>query len=71
MIGAKIDGKRYADFVNALCSHDKVIVQKTAEDGSFARLGYIGVFRFDKLEIGEDGSISLRLVERLPIRPAN
>ena len=70
MIGAKIDGKRYADFLHALRTYDTAVMQKTAKDGSFARLGYVGVFRFSNLEIGESGAVDLKIVERLALRPA-
>ncbi|MBP6737216.1 MAG: hypothetical protein KA139_07245 [Rhodobacteraceae bacterium] len=63
MSGANITGKRYDDFLDALKSHDLVVVQRDVP-GSFARDGYVGVFRFKGLEIGPKGEISLTLVER-------
>ncbi len=70
MNGVSTHWKRYQTFIEALQTHDCVVLQKTADDGSFARLGYIGVFRFTDLKVGADGSISLKLLERMPIRPA-
>ncbi|MGR3343432.1 MAG: hypothetical protein ACU0DI_09460 [Paracoccaceae bacterium] len=70
MKGAKTEGKRYTDFIAALNAHDRAIMQRTAEDGSFARLGYVGVFRFNNLAVGDDGSVSLTIFERLPLRPS-
>ncbi len=69
MEGAKLDGKRYNDFVDALRVHDIAVMQRTAKDGSFSRLGYLGVFRFSDFAVGADGSISLKIVERLHLRP--
>jgi hypothetical protein len=71
MKGAKVDGKRYADYLAALRANDRVVMQKSATDGSFARLGYIGIFKFKDLVVDEDtGSISLTLTQRLPVKPA-
>jgi len=71
MHGANLTGKRYNDFVDALQTHDRTVMQKTAADGSFARLGYIGVFTFDSLAVAADGAVSLRITARLPFRPVN
>ena len=71
MDGANITGKRYADYVEALRSKDRVVMQKTAGDGDFTRRGYIGVFRFTGLDVDEStGAIGMKLVERLPLKPA-
>jgi len=66
---AKLDGKRYRDFVQALQGNDTAIMQKTATDGSFSRLGYVGLFRYQDVVVGEDGSVALTITERLPVRP--
>ena len=64
MEGAKIDGKRYQEFVEALRGHPEVILQRDGK-GSFARDGYIGVFAFTNLSINADGSIDLQLTNRV------
>jgi len=63
MVGAKIDGKRYSDFLVALQSQDLVVVQRDVP-GTFDRDGYVGVFTFKDLSVSEDGAISLTLIER-------
>lgn len=64
MEGAKLDGKRYSEFVAALRAHDAVVLQKDKE-GSFEREAYIGVFGFTDLDVGADGAIRLTLTKRL------
>ena len=59
MENAATGGARYQSLVNALTTFDEIIMQKDGE--GFAREGYIGVFNFDNLSIGDDGSISLTL----------
>jgi len=56
-------GKRHEEFVEALRSHEHVILQKDVE-GTFFRESYIGIFAFKDLVIGDDGSVSLTLVSR-------
>lgn len=63
MNGAKLDGKRYQEFVEALRNEPLVVMQRDVP-GKFDRDGYIGVFTFKDLSIGKDGSIGLSLVER-------
>jgi len=63
MTGAKLDGKRYLEFVEALRVKDLVILQKD-KPGGFERESYIGIFTFSNLAIGDDGSISLKLIDR-------
>ena len=65
---AKLDGKKYQSFVAALKNTDRVLMQKSKEDGSFRKLDYVGVFRFENLIIGDDGSIQLEIVERIPVK---
>ena len=63
MEGANTAGKRYADFVEALKANDLVVIQRDVP-GSFARDGYVGIFRFKDLLVGPLGEISLTLTER-------
>ena len=63
MVGAKLDGKRYLDFISALRAHNLVVMQRDVP-GSFTRDGYIGVFHFKDLVVGDDGSITLELTSR-------
>jgi hypothetical protein len=63
MLEAKLDGKRYSEFVEALRSENLVIMQRDKK-GSLEREGYIGIFEFGDLEIGKDGSIKLTLLSR-------
>ena len=64
MPGAKVDGKRYAELVEALRDHDKVVLQRDTDPISLARDGYVGVFHFKDLIVGADGSIGLTLTSR-------
>lgn len=63
MTGAKLDGKRYIDFLTALRNNDLVVMQRDVP-GTFTRDGYIGIFYFENLVVGSDGSVSLQLTER-------
>jgi hypothetical protein len=63
MSGAKVDGKRYAEFIDALRRETFVVVQRD-KPGTFERGGYVGIFAFKDLVIGDDGSVSLTLVSR-------
>ena len=63
MTGAAVTGKRHAEYVEALRSRNLVIVQRD-RPGSLDRDGYVGIFTFKDLIIGEDGSIRLTLVSR-------
>jgi len=63
MVGAKTDGKRYADFLGALREHDLVVVQRDVP-GTFMRDGYVGIFTFKDLVVGESGDVKLTLVAR-------
>jgi hypothetical protein len=63
MTAAKTDGRRYRDLLSALRAHDLVVVQRDAP-GGLERDGYVGVFRFRDLAVGDDGAIRLTLVER-------
>jgi len=63
MQGADLNGKRYQDFLTALQSSDKVVMQRDIP-GTFTRNGYVGVFFFKDLVVGDDGSIGLTLTGR-------
>ena len=65
MTSAAIDGIRYQTFVEALKTYNEVVIQVDAAPGDFSRVGYVGVFSFSDLIIGEDGSIALKIVDRL------
>jgi hypothetical protein len=59
------DGAKYREYVDALRARDRVVLQRDAGPGDLNRKGYVGIFRHADLEIGDDGPISLRLVERV------
>lgn len=63
MVGVKLDGKRYQTFLAALRASDLVVMQRDTP-GELSRAGYVGVFHFKDLLIGEKGSIALQLTER-------
>ncbi len=63
MTGAKVDGKRHAEFVEALRREPFVILQRD-KPGSLDRDGYVGIFTFENLQIGADGSVGLTLIAR-------
>ena len=65
MNGADLSGARYKAFTEALENSDKVVIQKDVSKDDFTRNGYVGVFRFTELVFGEDGSVSLKIVERI------
>ncbi|MBT8417351.1 MAG: hypothetical protein KJO42_07910 [Silicimonas sp.] len=70
MEGVDLKGARYTDFIGALKDSDTVVMQKSKDDGTLARLGYIGVFKFKDLDVADDGAVSLTITERLPLKPA-
>jgi hypothetical protein len=61
--GDHVGSKRYEEWIEAMRSQSLVILQKDKPD-SFARAGYIGIFEFENLKLGDDGSVSLRLTAR-------
>ncbi len=63
MTAAKTDGKRYAEYVDALHREPMVIIQRD-KPNSFERDGYVGIFYFKDLKVGEDSSIRLTLTAR-------
>ena len=64
MVGVKFDGKRFGAFLDALQTYPYAVMQKTAEDGTFTRLGYIDIFDFTDLQIPESGGVSLKITGR-------
>ena len=65
MDGVDADGAKYVEYVAALRAGDRAIIQRDAGPDDLSRAGYVGVFRYADLEIGEDHSIALRLTERI------
>lgn len=65
MKGAKLDGAKYTAYVERLRSCDRAIMQKDTDSVTLRRGGYVGVFRFTDLDVRQDGSISLEIVERI------
>lgn len=65
MAGVNCDGARYTDYVDALAKGDRAIVQRDKSGDDLSRDGYIGLFRYEDFCRNEDGSISLKIVERL------
>lgn len=66
MDGFGRDGKKHADLVRALEAGDIAVIQRDKSgDPALSRDGYVGLFRFKDLEIGENGSIRLTLVDRV------
>jgi len=57
-------GARLHSLLEALRAFDEVVMQRDVSTDDFSRDGYIGVFRFTDLDIGED-HLSLRLTERV------
>lgn len=64
MLDVKLEGLKYRRLVEALDLHNEVVIQKDRAPDNFARDGYVGVFRFEDLRIGADGSIRLTLGEQ-------
>jgi hypothetical protein len=64
MTGAKTDGKRYEEYLEALQRESEVIVQKD-KPGTLDRAGYVGIFTFRDLFVGDDGSVGLTLIARV------
>jgi len=66
MRGVKRDGARYRGLVDALAGGDCAIVQKDRIEGeTLARDGYVGVFRHTGFAVGQNGEITLKLVEKV------
>ena len=63
MTGAKVEGKRHAEYIEALRREDLLILQRD-KAGSLERDGYIGIFTFKDLVVGDDGSVELTIVAR-------
>ena len=66
MEGAKADGAKHARLAEALRSNDLAVMQRdTPGDPGLSRDGYIGIFSYKDLQIGDDGSVRLTLVDRV------
>ena len=66
MDGAKLDGAKHDRLVAALQAGDVAVMQRdTPGDPALSRDGFVGLFSFKDLEIGEDGSIRLTFVDRV------
>ena len=63
MTGARVDGKRYAAYMDALTSENLVVIQKD-KPGTLDRDGYVGVFTFKDLNVDDMGAVTLTLVAR-------
>lgn len=56
--------KRLDVLLDALRRHDMIVMQRDRSRTDFTRNGYVGVFRFADLDIGDD-QLCLRLTERV------
>lgn len=65
MTDADQEGKYYKAFVTLLGQTDRVIMQRDKTPGSQERDGYIAVFKFQDLELHEDGAVTLKVTERV------
>ena len=65
MEGAKSDGAKHKRLTDALAANDIAVMQRDADDEGATKNGYIGLFSYKDLEIGEDGSNKLVLVDRV------
>jgi hypothetical protein len=65
MEGVDRSKKRFSEYAEALRRYDRVVLQRDAGGGDLSRNGYIGVFRFDNLEILDAQPVRLRLLERV------
>ncbi len=65
MTDADINGAKYRDYVTRLKEGDKCIIQKDADAETLRRRGYVGVFRYSDLQLGDDGSIGLNIIARV------
>jgi hypothetical protein len=59
------DGAKQARLAAALRDNDVAVVQRDSDRTNISREGYIGLFSYQDLEIGEDGSIRLTFVDRV------
>jgi hypothetical protein len=58
---------KYREFIEALCTHGRAVIQKDAGDETMSRAGYHGVYKIDEKSIANDGSVTLTIVERIAI----
>ena len=57
--------EKQARLVAALIENDMAVLQRDADAETRARDGFIGIFSYKDLDIGEDGSIRLTFVDRI------
>ena len=62
---AKTDAAKHKRLAEALAANDVAVMQRDADEDALTKDGYIGLFSYKDLEIGEDGSIKLVLVDRV------
>ena len=62
---AKTDGAKHKRLTEALAANEVAVMQRDGTDDGLSRDGYIGLFSYRDLEIGDDGSIKLVLVDRI------
>lgn len=60
-----VSSDKQARLVAALRDNDVAVLQRDVDRETLARDGYIGIFSYKDLEIGEDGSIKLTFVDRV------
>lgn len=59
------DKEKHKRLAKVLADNDVAVMQRDAGDDPLTRDGYAGLFSYKDLEIGQDGSISLTLVDRV------
>jgi hypothetical protein len=65
MKDAKTDGEKHRRLTDALVANDVAVMQRDADDARMSPDGYIGLFSYKDLAIGDDGSIKLTFVDRV------
>lgn len=65
MAVAKADGAKFERLLAALAGNDVAVLQRDEEDAPKSRDGYVGLFSYKDLQVGEDGSITLTFVDRV------
>jgi hypothetical protein len=59
------EAAKHKRLTEALTANDVAVMKRDAGDDGLSRDGYIGLFSYKDLEIGDDGSITLTLVDRV------
>ena len=62
---SKSDQDKHKRLTDALVANDVAVMQRDKDDEALSRDAYIGLFSYKDLEIGDDGSITLTLVDRV------